>query len=355
MNLTIKRVLASLVLSHFLLGCAQQETNIPVTPKGERLLSIDLTWAGDSDFGEAFVLGQSVGMEATNISVQWDELEPLPNQYTDPDTWLQNANEFFPAQNVSVSLMVGFVDTNNVRLPAYLADKSFDDPEVVERFKRLLDYVFTKIPDLELTSLSIGNEIDGYLGTDEKLWQQYTNFFREVSTYAKIKRANLIVGSKLGFGGLTGSAYELSRELVAASDAVMLTYYPLNADFSVKNPEVVNDDFAKLVQLFPNKLIYILEAGYLSSDLLGSSEEKQALFVQNIFRAWDEHATQIKLIDFLWLHDIAPELVSELGNYYGLNDEKFKAYLATLGLRTFADQDKLAFKTLQEETKRRGW
>jgi hypothetical protein len=352
----IKGLLISLLLGHFLVSYAQQENNIPsFIPKGERLLSIDLTWAGNGDFGEAFLLAQSVGMQATNISLQWDELEPLPNQYTDPDNWLKNANEFFPTQAISVSLMVGFVDTNNLRLPSDLSGKSFDDPEVIERFKRLLDYVFTKISQLELTSLSIGNEIDSYLGTDENLWQQYTNFFREIAVYAKTKRANLVVGSKLGFGGLTTVAYNLSQELVAASDAVMLTYYPLEADFSVKNPDVVSNDFAKLVTLFPTKPIYILEAGYPSSTLLNSSEEKQATFVQNIFRVWDEHATHIKLLDFLWLHDISPELVNELGNYYGLNDQKFKAYLATLGLRTFDGQDKLAFKQLQEETKQRGW
>ncbi len=357
MRLNITRgLLTSFLLSHFLLGCAQQESDAAsVIPKGERILSIDLTWAGNSDFGEAFVLAQSVGMQATNISLQWDELEPTPGNYTDPDAWLRNANAFFPAQNVSVSLMVGFVDTNNLRLPSYLSGKSFDDPEVIERFKRLLDYVFKQLPDLELTSLSVGNEIDGYLGTDEKLWREYTNFFGEVSTYAKTKRADLIVGGKLGFGGLTGSAYELSSELVEISDAVMLTYYPLEADFTVKNPEVVFEDFAKLLARFPDKPIYILEAGYPSSALLNSSEEKQAVFVQNVFHAWDEHAARIKLIDFLWLHDIASELVDELGGYYGLNDEKFKAYLATLGLRTFDGQDKLAFKTLQEETKQRGW
>ena len=356
MNLNIRRLLTSLLLSHVLLGCAQQESEVlSVIPKGERILSIDLTWADNSDFGEAFVMGQSVGMQATNISLQWDELEPSPGEYTDPDAWLQNANEFFPTQNIAISLMIGFIDTNNLRLPDYLANKPFDDPEVIERFKRLLDYVFAKIPRLELTSLSIGNEIDGYLGTDEKLWQHYTNFFREVAAYAKTRRTNLVVGSKLGFGGLTTTAYELSRELVAASDAVMLTYYPLKPDFTVKNPDVVFDDFGSLVELFPNKPIYILEAGYPSSTLLDSSEEKQAAFVQNVFRAWDEHAARIKLIDFLWLHDIAPELVDELGNYYGLNDEKFQAYLATLGLRTFEGQDKKAFKALSEETKQRAW
>jgi hypothetical protein len=349
----IKRLAVLLILISSLLGCAQEETQ-PL-PKGERLLSLDLTWAAHSDFGEAFLLGKSVGMQVTNLSVQWDELEPSPGQYTSPDEVLQNANSFFPTQDIAVSLMVGFIDTNNLRLPSDLSDKSFDDPEVIERFKRLLDYVFAEIPDLELTSLSIGNEIDGYLGTNEKLWQQYTTFFQDVSAYAKTKRANLSVGSKLGFGGLTGSAYKPSADLVRSSDAVMLTYYPLNNDFTVKNPRVVFGDFAKLVEAFPDKPIYILEAGYPSSRVIGSSETQQAQFVQNVFRAWDEEATHIKLIDFLWLHDIAPEVVKDLGSYYGLDDGNFLEYLATLGLRTHQGEAKPAFEMLGQEAKKRGW
>jgi alpha-L-arabinofuranosidase len=242
-----------------------------------------------------------------------------------------------------------------LRLPPYLRDKAFDDPEVIERFKCLLDYVFSQLPDLELSSLAIGNEIDGYLGTNQRLWQEYTRFFQATSAYAKTKRPNLLVGSKVGFGGLTNEAYTLSADLVRASDVVMLTYYPLNADFSVKNPEVVHEDFAKLVALFLDKPIYVLEAGYPSSPLLGSSEEKQADFIREIFRAWDTHTAHIELLDFLWLHDIPPAVVKELGDYYRLKDEKFLAYLATLGLRTFDGEDKEAFKVLRLETKKRGW
>jgi hypothetical protein len=349
----IRRLAVYLILTSSLLGCAQSEAK-PLS-KGERLLSIDLTWAANSDFGEAFFLGKSLGMQVTNLSVQWDELEPSPGQYSSPDDLLQNANSFFPTQDIVVSLMVGFIDTNNLRLPSDLVGKPVDDPEVIERFKRLLDYVFAEIPDLGLTSLSIGNEIDGYLATDKELWQQYTRFFQAVSAYAKTKRPGLVVGSKLGFGGLMGEAQNLSADLIRSSDAVMLTYYPLEADFTVKNPEVVFDDFAKLVQAFPDKPIYILELGYPSSPLLNSSEEKQAQFVQNVFRAWDKGAAHIKLIDFLWLHDISPEVVNELGTYYKLDNQNFLEYLATLGLRTHQGQSKQAFEVLKQEAKQRGW
>ncbi len=331
---------------------AQAQSSIP---KGERQLSIDITEAVTGDYADAFMLAKSVGMQVTSLSLAWDDLEPTPSRYGSDPNWPRIANLFYPEQGVSISLALTPIDTNNLRLPPDLADKSFDDPEVIERFKRLLDYVFSQIPDLELSSLSIGNEIDGYLGTDKQRWQEYSTFFREVSMYARSKRPGLIVGSKIGFGGLTGSARDLSADIIQASDVVMLTYYPLNDDFSVKHTEVVHEDFAKLVELFPDKPIYVLEAGYPSSPLLNSSERKQADFVKEIFKAWDTHSTHIKLLDFTWLHDISPATVEELGDYYGLHDEKFLAYLATLGLRTFEGQDKEAFEMLRLEAKQRGW
>ncbi len=332
-------------------GCTAQTA----LPEQDRLLSLEVTTAADDDYDAAFVLARSVGMQVTSLSLQWDDLEPSPGRYgTDPD-WLGIANDFFPAQGTTVSLMIGPIDTNTLRLPADLKNKAFDDPEVIARFERLLDYVFAQIPDLELSSLAIGNEIDGYLGMNRQRWRQYDHFFEKVSTYARNKRPGLVVGSKLGFGGLTGEARALSSPLLRASDAVMLTYYPLRDDFTAKDPAVVHEDFDRLAALFPDKPLYILEAGYPSSSLLGSSEAAQAAFVHELFSAWDEHAEQVKVVSLLWLHDLPPGIVDELVDYYGLHDEKFRAYLATLGLRTFKGEDKQAFEKLQQETQQRGW
>ena len=168
-------------------ACAQNSSQ--ALTKGERQLSIEVTTDSGDDYGEAFVLAQSLGMEVTSLSLQWDELEPRPGNNGTAPNWLEIANDFFPTQAMSTSFMIGPIDTNNLRLPADLKDKAFDDPEVIERFERLLDYVFEQIPELELSSLAIGNEIDGYLGTNKRRWQEYSTFFREVSAYAKTKRS----------------------------------------------------------------------------------------------------------------------------------------------------------------------
>jgi hypothetical protein len=137
----------------------------------------------------------------------------------------------------------------------------------------------------------------------------------------------------------------------------MITYYPLQSDFTVRDPGVVHADFDRVLSLYPGRPVIFTEAGYPSSPDCSSSEEKQAAFVRNIFRAWDAHADQIRGVAFLWLHDISPESVATLTSYYGLHARGFRGYLSSLGMRTYpgVGRDKPAFAALAEEAKARGW
>ena len=110
-----------------------------------------------------------------------------------------------------------------------------------------------------------------------------------------------------------------------------------------------------LLELYPNKNLYIMETGYPSSKLLASSQKKQAEFIKAIFQVWDLYAEQIKLIDFLWLHDLPPDALAAYGEYYNVGSNKFTAFIGSLGLLSYDGKDKLAFKTLLKELKARGW
>jgi hypothetical protein len=109
---------------------AQAQSSLP---KGERLLSIDLTMSSDDDFGKAFTLAREAGMQVTSLSLAWDDLESSPGQYGSDPNWLEIANLFYSEQGVPISLTLTPIDTNNLRLPDDLKDKPFDDPEVIER------------------------------------------------------------------------------------------------------------------------------------------------------------------------------------------------------------------------------
>ncbi|MBM3138258.1 MAG: hypothetical protein FJZ98_08740 [Chloroflexi bacterium] len=324
-------------------------------PRGNRILSIDITEAIDGNFDAAFDAAKSVGIQATSLSVFWDEIEIAPGVFNPDPNWLEIANLYYSEQDIWVSLSIAVIDTNNLRLPSDLTDKPFDSPVVITRFKALLDYIIGQIPDLTLTSLAIGNEIDSFLGDDTEAWGAFETFFIAAVNHSHTLLPGIPVGSKTTFDGITGSPAPYIRSLNRYSDVVLMTYYPLRPDFSVRPPSTVQVDFQTITKAFSSKSIYLLEAGYPSGEVNHSSCEQQAEFVHELFLAWDAHADQIGLISYTWLTDISPETVKQYADYYNLNDPGFLSYLATLGLRTSDGQDKPAFQQWKIEAKVRGW
>lgn len=346
-------------------GCSGQEnpdvnsTPVPDTavsvplPRGNRQLSIDITEGRDGDFNRAFALAADIGMDVTELSVYWDEIETSPNVYNPETNWLAIANTFYSANNTAVSFTISVIDTTSARLPADLADRPFDDPEVIQRFNNLLDYAAVQIPDMSLATISIGNEVDIFLRG--KQWKEYEQFYQAVSVHAHELWPDTPVGVKATFDGLTGRVGDSLFSLNQISDAIFITYYPLNSDFTVREPETVLTDFDTISRRYPDRPLYFLELGYPSGKDNNSSQGMQAEFIHRTFQAWDAHLSQVKMISFAWLTDIDPRAVKEYERYYGLSDKGFASYLGSLGLRTFDDNDKEAYQILKKEAEKRGW
>ena len=324
------------------------------SPKGGRLLSIALTEAAGEDFGAALEVAFDAGMEATNLALAWDDLETAPGRFEPGPNFLAIANTFYPGIGLRVALELNPLDTNNDRRPPDLAGLPFDDPRVIARFNELAEWALGQIPNLDVVSLTIGNEVDAALGADAEAWAAYGRFFAAVRAHVRTLRPDLSVGVGT-YEGMAVLARDEFQALNAVADAIMVTYYPLSADFTPRPLEVVGPDIDSLMALYPDKPIYFLEAGYPSGVACGGSEEAQAAFVDEVFTAWDRHRDQIPLISFTWLTDLAPETVAELVRYYGVESECFGAFLGTLGLRDHGGQPKLALGMLGREAARRGW
>ena len=326
-----------------------------VTPRGNRILAIDITEAEDGDWVSAFLISLGAGSQATDISLGWDDLEIGPGQYD--GSVLTTIDEFFPSRGIPIFLTLAPTDTGQSRLPSYLHGRSFDDPVVIARFKTLLEFVFQKISNTELLYLAIGNEIDFSFGSDPVAWGRWQTFLDVVAEYARELRPGLRVGTKVTFNGLTGPAAGLAIASQGSSDTVMVTYYPLDSEFHVRDPSTVNEDLRRITEAFPGRKVAILEAGYPSSVVNQSSEERQRQFVTELFTAWDEFADQIELISLAWLTDLSHEQVAYFMNYYGLTDPAFGEFLRSLGLRFFGGSgvDKPAFIELKRQAALRGW
>lgn len=283
----------------------------------------------------------------------WTDIETAPMQYG--NTELLEANTQFGGGKMLVDITIRPLHTNNKTVPPDLMNVSFDDPRMIDRFDKLLDYVFTQIPDVELLSLVIGSEMDASLGTDATLWRQWETFFKATSTYAKSKRPGLKVASEAQYGSLTGEAKDFLISLNQYTDIVGVSHYPLNPDFTVDDPAAVRNVFDTVTSIYPGRLIHFYQIGCPSSPLLKSSEEIQARFFKEVFKAWDAHADQVERLNITWQSDIPPEGAEYWANFYHLKDDRFIAYLATLGLQTFDLKDKEAMRVIRAEVQARGW
>ncbi len=320
--------------------------------KGNRLIGHGIT-EGANEFGAAFALARDAGLEFIELPLAWDSVETAPGRYH--SNILTIANAFFPFRNVKVFLTVNPIDTNNLRMPADLKNKAFDDPEVIERYRRLLDYVFDHVGQLDLIGFGIGNEIDAYLANHKTRWKQYQKFYEAGRSYIKDKRPGLKVGTKaMMYGHIFNHTAEL-QEMNRNSDLIMVTYYPLKDGFRVHDPAVVHDHFKRLTDIYAGRPTSMLEAGYPASTYLGSSEQKQVAFIRELFKAWDNHRTQILHMNFMWLHDVSDAKLKEFETYYRISSKGFIEFLATLGLRTYNGKDKPAFNELKRQVRARAW
>ncbi len=324
-------------------------------PLGDREIGLSVSNAENDRFDSAFVHALGTGATSFHLFFKWNDIESSPLTYS--NHFLGAANSFFPLFHTKVSLVLGPVNAFHKEVPPDLLNISFDDSLMIHRFKLLLEYVFSEIPDLELTSLTIGNEHDAYLGNDTALVKQYKTFYDSVSTYARSLRNGLKIGTTFMYNSLVHpTTRSLMRSVNEQSDIISLTYYGINADFTVKSPGAIHAEFDSLVSLYPSTPIYFEECGYPSSDSCNSSEQKQAEFIQNVFSAWDDFSDNIKFISFFRLTDWSQTAVDSFAVYYNLHDIKFKEFLRTLGIRTYAGDGthKQAYLTLQNEALLRG-
>ncbi|MBD3420237.1 MAG: hypothetical protein GF398_08995 [Chitinivibrionales bacterium] len=326
--------------------------------KANRILSIDVNEGQGVDYPTAFSLAQDIGIGEVKQSLDWNYLDTA-NGYD--FSIIDLINYFYPLMGSPVSLIFRPINTNQPTLPPDLSGKPLDDDEVIQRFKILLDSVKAHLDSTEVRAIHVGNEISAYLGTDDAKWNRFTTFYDSARLHIKrIWGNSMRVGSVGMWGAMTtpGTAGRY-QSINHNSDIIAVTYYPLNIDFTVREPVVVANDFQSLLSLYPDKPIHFVEAGYPSSALCNSSQEKQKQFIIEMFNAWDTHKDRVELIDFTWMHDQDSAIVEQWVVAYGMsglpNADKFAAYLGSLGMRTRGGSDKTAFTQLKLEAAARGW
>jgi len=360
---TYRRFIKLLLLVSILLltgiTYAQETLNpatLPLLPEGQHVTieygEVDPTASGTLD--DAFIEVLSGGVYSYTLTVYWLALQPTSDEITlapltDSLTILE-AFDLFPYLSIPTIDTVNLVappEFMNPGNPAQLADGlHFNDPALIESFGALLDEVVPVLVDHGGFYLSVGNEVDGWLSANPNELAAYLEFVSAARERVHAIAPELAVGVTMTYSGAVQYPYMLEA-LKGVSDVVSFTYYPLNPDFTVRDPSVVADDMDTLVELAGDTPLILQEvgypSGYLTESTNGSSGDLQARFVENIFTAIAAHP-EIRFVSFLQLGDWSDATCDFYSGYYGVGLDTFREYLCTLGLRTYSGEAKPAYQ-----------
>ena len=349
-----------------LAGCSGSDNSstAPQPPaQGSRILGMDVKDTPSVPYATAYQQAMDMGVREVSISLDWELLEPTVGNYD--NTLLAIIDSFYPFQVSDTTLVLRPLDTPGPRLPTGLVGSAYDAPAMITAFEGFLINLHAQLPNLnasgKLTRIQVGNEIDAYLASDPVLWAQWQTFFNAVKAkITSLWASGVEVGSVVQYSVLLDAGKRTQYlNFLTSMDSATITYYPLQADFTMRPPATVATDFDFIVNTIPNKPIVFQECGYPSSSINNSSEALQADFITAVFEAWDTHRDRITLIDLAWQYDVSPASVDQWVVDFGMSgqptENAFRAYLGTLGFSNFDSSEKLALQRIKDELAKRSW
>jgi hypothetical protein len=288
---------------------------------------------------------KSSGATHFHASVTWSSIERQPGSL--------DLGELSHTMNTSEPLPVAFtlkiIDAGHRQVPDRLRAVPWDAPEMVQRLTQVIEQVAPALAQRPW-SYAIGNELDLYFASRPQ----------EIAAYARLlERLKPVVRALHPDASFTtvwqfNSADQLRSTyapILAAIDHVALTYYPINGDFSVKPADQLTRDLPRALAAASPLPIAFQELGYPSATLLGSSPEQQATFMRNAFEAIRAAGTlRVLGATYLFQSDLPHWLVNDLVRAYGFDDQRFRAFLTTLGLRDENDQPKPGWHEFLRQT-----
>lgn len=289
------------------------------------------------------------------FSQDWDKIEPssghydLTNTITNPFTLLIPKYRF-----KGVTLVLKMIDTNNRTMPADLKNKPFDDPQVEQRFLKMLHMVATA-PGVasHVNYILLGNEVDSYFDAHPGELAGFMSLLKASIDQLHQDLPGVKVGTITTFSTLRHP--ELFRTLTQYSDFIDYTYYPLAAHWRMRPVSDVPGDLAKMSAAAGNKQFGFTEIGYSASPLSGSSDQQQADFMKTVFQTLDTFGKQVAFVDWASLGDTPPDLCEAYAKSQGLHDvDAMCAYGEHTGLRTYDNQPRPAWNIFVQAMKASG-
>ncbi len=329
-------ILALLLLS----GCGEQNVEEPLheLTTGKLGLWINPKDADMKYYDEALEIAREAQIQIAHVYVQWGLVEKSLGEYdwAIPDYILGK----FRKNGFEAVVVIPIIFTTKLDvMPQDVTFTAFSDPAFTERFVQFTKTFMERYPDT-VKYLVIGNEIDIYLHQHP---EQASDFGSLVKAVAEAN--DVVVGTEFAIHSVVQNKCERIARKALAGDMVFFTFYPHGENFSFGgNPREVEEYFTAMFDLAGSKKIAVVETSWSSSLMLESSEEKQAEYIQEIFRILKENKSRIEFLMWITLHDSTPEecrkaaefFVTDVDDEFLVNTEgmaRFSDFMCHMGLR----------------------
>lgn len=300
-------------------------TSLPLLAPGKHISLIkgfngpqpDTDAAMEARWNEALTKGMEVG----RIQVSWSELEPQKDQYD--KQFLEQRLVAMQADGLQPFVLITTIDSEGFTLPqdlvnpnssAFLADDiNLDDPDVLRRFNKLLDWVVPMIVSHGGWVLSVGNEPGNFLDDYPSAEQSFIDFLVNARDHSHSINPNLAITMTLAYSNIEkGETFHSS--LLEQSDVTSFNYYAFDTHFFFENdPTRVNQELDQMLDAADDKYLILQELGAASGfehapSLMNASLAGQQQFFETVFA---KMATEprFKVAVVFQLVDWNPELV----------------------------------------------
>lgn len=299
-----------------------------------------------SDFkgaAESMDLLTESGMNIFGLAPTWQKLERTPGEFNLQDELINPLSILVPLyhQLNGVVVTLKMIDTGWRPMPEDIKDKPFDSPEVLRRFDALIDAIAKEPSTKRITHILLGNEIFGYLLLHPEEIPAFITFYRQGVNRIHQKMPWVKVGTIIGFEGMERLP-DAFKKLLDSSDFMAYTYYPQSniemVGWQMRPISEVAGHLHFMAEHAGSKPFAFTEIGYSSSPINGSSEEKQAEFVKEMFRVLDPYwkKGQIAFLLYHLMYDYPPSFTDPYAKEQGIEPSKeFRAFVENLGLRSY--------------------
>lgn len=256
--------------SLLLAGCSSQSNssgsdagftcNESITVKGSRSLGMDILDATETGtYADNLSALQTLHAQYETLHLTWTSIETTSGSGTtsgtlaDPSNALASFNSIANTYGIKLALTIRPIDATGKTVPSDLSSLDFNHASITARFRKVIDFVLTKIDRNNLTAIMIGNEVDDYNpSSDTNFWIEYAQFLSDIKTYVNATYPGLLIGFTATANGWISSTKTTPDGWPTQStlqtwanyvNVVGVTYYPLNTDWSMKSPTVVSSDF----------------------------------------------------------------------------------------------------------------